>query len=243
MAQREFTVYRTHHGPIVSELDGKWVAMALMEEPMSALIQSYTRTKATNLAEYEEIMELHTNSSNNTLFADAEGNIAYLHSNFVPIRNPRFDYTRPVDGSDPTTDWQGVHSFEESPNVIDPSNGWVYNSNNWPYSAAGPNSPRQQDYPAYFDSGSENFRGIHAIRLLTGKTDFTLNGLIGAAFDSYLTGFEDIIPALLRAYDAAPAADPLKARLAEQIKMLRDWDLRWGVESVPTSLAVFLGTN
>ena len=241
MAQREFTVYRTHHGPIVREADGKWVAMALMEEPLDALIQSYSRTKATNLQEYLEVMERHTNSSNNTLFADAEGNIAYLHSNFVPVRDNRFDYNDPVDGSDPATDWQGVHSFEESPNVVNPPKGWTYNTNNWPYSAAGPDSPRREDYPAYMDEGSENFRGVHAIMLLENRTDFTLSGLIDAAYDSYLPGFQDLIPALLRAYDRAPATHPMKAGLSEQIETLREWDLRWGVESVPTSLAVFMG--
>ena len=242
MDQREFTVYRTHHGPIVREVDGKWVAVALMEEPMNALIQSYSRTKAKNLQEYQESMNLHTNSSNNTLFADAEGNVAYFHSNFVPVRDTRFDYRRPVDGSNPDTDWQSVHSFEESPNVVNPANGWTYCTNNWPYSAAGPgNSPRQADYPAYMDGGSENFRGIHAIMVLENKTDFTLNSLIDAAYDSYLTGFVDLIPALLSAYDGAPASNPLKGELADQIETLRGWDFRWGVESIPTALAIFLG--
>jgi acyl-homoserine-lactone acylase len=241
MAEREFTVYRTHHGPIVREADGRWVATALMEEPMSALIQSYTRTKATNLAEYVDIMGLHTNSSNNTLFADAEGNIAYFHSNFVPIRDPNLNYRQPVDGSDPAADWRGVHSFEESPNAVNPESGWAYCTNNWPYSAAGANSPRQADYPAYMDGGSENFRGIHAIMLLEGKTDFTLEGLRDAAFDSYLPGFAEVIPPVVAAYDRLPDTDPNKAELAEQVQLLRDWDFRWGVESVSTSLGIFFG--
>ena len=239
MAQREFTVYRTHHGPIVREDGGRWVATALMEEPLSALIQSYTRTKATNLQEYVDIMDLHTNSSNNTLFADAEGNIAYFHSNFVPERDPELDYGRPVDGSDPATDWQGIHSFEESPNVVNPGVGWTFCTNNWPYSASGPDSPDRDDYPPYMDTGSENPRGIHATMVLEGKTDFTLDGLLAAAFDSYLPAFEAQIPAIVTAYDATPDGDPLKARVSEQVELLRGWDLRWGVESVSTSLAIF----
>jgi acyl-homoserine-lactone acylase len=238
-AEREFTVYRTHHGPIVREEGGKWVATALMEEPMDALVQSYSRTKARNLDEYLEVMESHTNSSNNTLFADAEGNIAYLHSNFVPLRDTRFDYRRPVDGSDPATDWRGVHSIEESPNVINPASGWAFCTNNWPYSAAGPNSPRREDYPPYMDTGSENARSLHAIRVLEGKDDFTLQSLIDAAFDPYLTGFEESVPGLVRAWEATPESDPAKDALAEQIAVLRDWDLRWGEESVATSLAIF----
>jgi acyl-homoserine-lactone acylase len=241
MDERQFTVYRTHHGPVVRQANGQWVSVSLMEEPMDALNQSYSRTKANNYEEFYQTMELHTNSSNNTVFADAEGNIAYFHANFIPRRNTSFDWSRPVDGSDPETEWLGVHSVDEAPNVLNPPNGWIQNTNNWPYSAAGANSPVQADYPSYVQRRGENARGLHAIRVLDGKTDFDIQSVIDAAYDSYLTGFEDMIPALVRAYDRFPAASPLKARLSEQIVVLRDWDLRYTVESIPTSLAIFWG--
>lgn len=241
MAERRFTVYKTHHGPVVRQADGQWVSVSLMQEPMNALKQSYSRTKARNYEEFYETMELHTNSSNNTVFADAEGNIAYFHSNFIPRRDTSVDWSRPVDGSDPATEWQGVHSIDEAPNVLNPANGWIQNTNNWPYSAAGPNSPKRADYPSYVQRRGENARGLHAISVLEGKTDFDIQSLIDAAYDSYLTGFEDLIPALVRSYDRLPAASPLKARLSEQIVVLRDWDLRYSVESIPTSLAIFWG--
>jgi acyl-homoserine lactone acylase PvdQ len=241
VATKEFTVYRTHHGPVVREADGKWISIRLMQEPVKALTQSYTRTKAKNYQEFRETMELHTNSSNNTAFADAEGNIVYFHANFVPRRNARFDWRAPVDGSDPATEWQGVHAIDESPNVVNPANGWIQNTNNWPYSAAGAHSPRQQEYPAYMQVGGENARGIHAIRVLENKTDFTMTSLIAAAFDSYLTAFEPLIPSLIRAYDRTPAANPLKAKVSEQVALLREWDLRWSGSSVATSLAIAWG--
>jgi acyl-homoserine-lactone acylase len=242
-SQKVFTVYRTHHGPIVREADGKWIAVRLMEEPVTALMQSYSRTKARNLAEFKRTMDLHTNSSNNTVFADAEGNIAYFHANFIPERSPAFDWSRPVDGSDPATEWGEPMSVDESPNVFNPSNGWVQNTNNWPYSAAGLHSPKRADFPAYVDAGSENPRGVHAIRVLENRKDFTADALIAAAFDSLLPEFERQIPLLLQSYDQTPASHPLKATLKEQIAILRGWDYRWGVSSVPTSLAVFWGDD
>lgn len=241
MATREFTVFRTHHGPVVRSQDGKWVTVRMMAEPLKALQQSWLRTKARNLREYRRTMELHTNSSNNTIFADAEGNIAYFHANFVPRRDTTFDWRRPVDGSNPATEWGPLHTIDESPLVVNPSTGWLYNTNNWPYSAAGAESPKRERFPAYMDEGSENYRGLHAIRVLGGRKDFTIAGLRDAAYDEYLPGFAALLPPLIRDYDALPAMDPLKARLAEEIALLRGWDYRYSVSSTPTSLAIFWG--
>ena len=243
LATMSFTVYRTHHGPVVRETDGKWISIRLMREPLKALTQSYLRTKARNYAAFRKTMELHANSSNNTVFADSEGNIAYFHSNFVPKRDPTFDWTKPVDGSIPATEWGDVYGIEESPHLLNPSNGWIQNTNNWPFSAAGANSPRQRDYPAYMDSGSENPRGIHAIRILDRKKSFTLESLIAGAYDRFLTEFAIQIPLLLKAYDRTPASSPYTKELAEQINELREWDYRWSANSVATSLAVFWGED
>ena len=137
MAEKRFITYRTQHGPVVRELNGKWVSERLMEEPLKALTQSYSRTKARDLKAFRQTMELHTNSSNNTIYADADGNIAMFYANFIPRRDERFDWTKPVDGSDVTTEWKGLLAVDESPNVINPATGWLYNTNNWPWTAAG----------------------------------------------------------------------------------------------------------
>jgi acyl-homoserine-lactone acylase len=189
-------------------------------------------------------MELHTNSSNNTVFADAEGNIAYFHSNYIPRRDTSLDWTRPVDGSSPATDYRGLLSIDETPGLLNPSVGWLYNSNNWPWSAAGPDSPKRADYPKYVEDGTEETpRGYHALRILTGAKHWTMASLTAAAFDSYLPSFAHMIPALLGAYDGLPASDPHHASLADPITVLRGWDYRWGINSIATSLAVFWGTE
>ena len=241
---REFTVYRTPHGPVVRAMGDKWVSIALMQDPVKALTQSYTRTKARSYKAFRQTMELHTNSSNNTIFADADGDIAYFHGNYIPRRDPNLDWTRPVDGSNPASDYHGLLSVDQSPHLLNPASGWIYNSNNWPWSAAGPSSPKPDDYPKYVETGREESpRGYHAIRVLENKKDFTVSSLIAAAYDSYLPAFARMIPALLKAYDALPASDTLKAQLAEQIASLRGWDFRWSASSVPTSLAVFWGED
>jgi len=244
MATQHFVVYHTHHGPIVRAAGGRWISIALMNTPIAALSQSWLRTKATDFASYLKVAEaFRANSSNNTIFADDRGEIAYLHPQFIPMRDDRFDYTRPVDGADPATDWKGLVAFDKTPHVIDPPNGWVMNTNDWPYSAAGPFSPRRAEFPRYMDRFGENPRGIHATALLTGRKGWTLEGLNRAAFDSYLPAYAALVPSVLAAYDALPGSDPLKARLREQAALLRGWNDRWAADSVATSVAVFWGED
>jgi acyl-homoserine-lactone acylase len=243
MAEKKFTVYFSQHGPIIRQENGKWVSIRLMNEPVKALTQSYIRTKAKDYKSFRQTLELKANSSNNTIFADSDGDIAYFHGNFIPRRDTSFDFTKPVDGSNPATDWKGLLTVDELPQLLNPKSGWLYNSNNWPWSGAGESSLRKQDFPAYVETGTETARGLHAIRVLQGKKDFTLNSLITAAYDSYLPWFDKPLPALIKAWDNAAPSDPLKAKLADQIATLRTWDNRWGVASVPTSLAVFWGED
>lgn len=241
LARRRFTTYATHHGPIVREADGKWIAFALMNRPVEALQQSFLRTKTRDYASYIAVAGLKANSSNNTLFASAKGEIAFLVPQFMPVREDRFDYRKPVDGSDPETDWHGLHTLRSLPQVVNPRNGWTFNTNNWPWTAAGPDSPRAEDYPRYFDQAGENPRGPQAIRVLSARTDFTPQTLIEAAFDRYLTAFARLVPQLVAAWDKLPDDDPQKSALAGPVGLLRDWDHRWSAESTATSLAVFWG--
>jgi acyl-homoserine-lactone acylase len=240
LATREFTVYHSHHGPIICEQAGKWVAIRLMQRPVDALSQSFLRTKARNHAQFRATMQLRTNSSNNTVFADSSGTIAYYHGNFIPRRDPSFDWSEPVDGSNPATDWQGLHELDELIAVVNPSIGWLQNTNNWPFTVAGPDSPKPTDYPAYMAPEIENPRGIHALRVLQeAAAPLTLDTLLAAAYDPHLSAFETLLPALLDAYDKLPRRSPLRAELAEPIELLRGWDLRNSVDSIATSLAIY----
>ncbi len=242
LTSRQFTVYRTHHGPITHQLGGKWVATAMMWEPVKALSQSFTRTKLNNHAEFRNMMNMRTNSSNNTVFADAQGNIAYYHGNFAPKRDTTFDYSKPVDGSNPATDWQGLHEVDDCIVVVNPPNGWLQNCNSTPFSCAGENSPKPRDYPVYMRLPAENFRGVHAVRLLKERRDFTLDKLIKTAYDPSLPGFEKLIPGLVTAYDVAGPKNGDKM-FASAIEVLRKWDFKVSKESVAMSLAHYYGQH
>lgn len=240
MSERTFPMYHTHHGPITHLEDGKWTATALNWEPIRALQQSFIRTKLENHAQFWDMMDMRTNSSNNTVYADSSGNIAYYHGNFVPRRDPTFDYSQPVDGSNPATDWQGLHDVEEIVTIVNPDNGWIQNTNSTPFTAAAEFSPKPDDYPFYMAPDAENFRGLHAVRVLTGVSDLTLDGLLDIAYDTYLPGFENLIPGLIEAYEESGEANK---DLADPINVLRDWDFRVSADSVAMTLAHFYGSQ
>ena len=237
LQQKTLTLYRTHHGPITHKIDDQLTATALMWSPAKALEQSFIRTKQSNYEGFNQMMQLKTNSSNNTVYADADKNIAYWHGNFIPIRDTRFDFAKPVDGSNPDTDWKGLHELEEHITLLNPSTHWLQNCNSTPFTAAGPDSPRPEDYPYYMSTAPENFRGVHAISLLEQTQKHSLESLIDLAYDSYLPAFEALIPGLVRSFDEAPDAD-----LAEEIELLRNWDFRTSADSKAMTLAHFYGT-
>jgi acyl-homoserine-lactone acylase len=241
LASKSWRTWRTHHGPIVRAENGRWIAFAMMNKPVEALQQSFLRTKAKDLGSFLAVADLKANSSNDTIFADDKGEIAYLHPQFVPRRADRFDYTRPVNGSDPATDWRGEHKLSELPSVLNPPNGWVQNTNTWPYRAAGRFSANPADFPRYMDMDGENFRGLHALALLEGSSGWTLDRLQAAAFDSDQPGFHALVPPLVAAFDALPAGDPRRTRLGGAIAVLRGWNYRWSADSVAQSLAMVWG--
>ena len=163
-------------GPSSATLNGKWVSFALMQEPVKALTQSFSRTKAQDYKAFKQTMELHTNSSNNTIFADADGDIAYFHGNFIPRRDPKFDWTKPVDGSDPATDWHGLLSVDETPHLLNPAERLALQHQQLAVVGGRPSSPKQADFPDVRrqrrrvrarparDPGAAEQEGLHARR-------------------------------------------------------------------------------
>ena len=239
MSERTFPMYHTHHGPVTHSEDGNWVVTRINWDPVNALHQSFIRTKLKDHDEFRDMMDIRTNSSNNTVFADSSGNIAYYHGNFVPKRDSAFDFSQPVDGSDPATDWQGLHEVDEIVTVLNPENGWIQNCNSTPFTSAAEFSPRREDYASYMAPDPENYRGVHAVRVLSGVSGLTLDKLIETAYDPYLPGFEQLIPGLIEAYDQAEEAP---AGVDGAIDTLRDWDLRVSADSIAMTLAHFYGS-
>lgn len=237
---KSFQVYYTHHGPVMGEKDGKWLTVKANNRNLNGLIQSWLRTKAKGLEDFKKNMGMLQNTSNNTVFADNKGNIAYWHGNYIPIRDPKYNWEKPVDGSTPATEWKGLHTIDQSVHLYNPINGWIQNCNSTPYTAAGAASPDKKKYPTYMAPDGENFRGINAVRVLERVQVFDIEKVIEAGYDRYLSAFQILVPALVKAYDSQ-SVDSTYQSLREPIELLRKWDYYSSEQSVATTLAIEWG--
>ncbi|WP_184541868.1 penicillin acylase family protein [Mucilaginibacter sp. FT3.2] len=241
LEQRTILAYYTRHGPVLGSRGGKWLALKANNRSYNALVESWQITKANNLTEYKKAMDLVSNATNSTVYADDKGNTIFWYGNYIPKRDTKYDFSLPVDGTTTATEWQGVHSLKEIVTIINPASGWIQNCNSTPYTGAGASSPDKSKYPAYMAPDGENYRAITAINILKDANNLTLDGLIAKGYDHYLAAFDDLLPALFKAFDGAP--DSVKHFLSEPVKLLQQWDRRTAVNSVASALAIEWGTQ
>lgn len=236
---KTITAYFTHHGPVMAMRNNQWISLKSFNRSVISLQQSWLRTKTTGFESYKKIMDLKANTSNSTVYADDKGNIAYWHGNFIPIRDSKLNWANPVDGSVAATEWRGLHEQKDIVHLFNPVNGWLQNCNSTPFTVAGSNSPKKENYPAYMAPDGENFRGVNAIRVLDKEKQYTIEKVIAAGYDTYLAAFEILIPALVSSFEKNMATgDTTFKLLYEPISVLKNWDYRSGEASVATTLAV-----
>jgi acyl-homoserine-lactone acylase len=235
---KTFTTYFTNKGPIMAKRDGQWISLKSRNRSMISLEQSWLRTKSKNFEEYKAVMNMKANASNNTVYADANGNIAYWHGNFIPIRDRKFNWSKIMDGSTSATAWKGLHNPAETVHLFNPINGWLQNCNATPFSVAGLDSPKKENFPPYMAPDGESFRGVNAVRLLSKGNSYTIDTIIADGYDKKLSIFEVLIPALVSSFEKnIDSNNPLYQELLEPIAVLKNWDYYADENSVATTIA------
>ncbi|MCZ2101185.1 MAG: penicillin acylase family protein [Chitinophagales bacterium] len=239
---KSIKTFYTHHGPIMTKRNGQYLSVKQDNRLMEGLQQCWDRTKAKTFQDFMNSLELKGNISNNTVYADRDGNIAYWHGNRIPVRDTTLDWSQPVDGSTSKTDWKGYHSMSEIVHKINPPNGWLQNCNSTPFTCAGNYSPQRRQYPKYMAPDGENFRGKNAVRVLGEIQTFDLDQVIQAGYDTRMAAFEVLIPKLITAYfDFARNGNAVSLALTDAITLFYNWDYRCDAQSIETTLAIEWG--
>jgi acyl-homoserine-lactone acylase len=237
---RRFVLRKTHHGPIVTVRNGKPLTVRLAKLEEGGIIdEMYEMGKARSFAEFKKAMARLALPYLNTIYADRDGNIFYVYNEAVPRRFTKFDWTKPVDGSNPETEWQGYHSLDELPQVANPRTGFLESCNSSPFLVSTADNPVAANYPAYMVGVDDidDTRSKRSRELLASKIKFTFAEWSQAAFDTkvYEAGVE--IPFLLVDWESVQRSDPKRAdALAMPMKELTDWDGVSTTESVAMTL-------
>ncbi|MFC2163745.1 penicillin acylase family protein [Acidobacteriota bacterium] len=238
--ERMITLRKTHHGPIVSIKGEKQLAVKVARiEEGGLLEQWYAMAKARNLEEFKRAISIDALGNQNITYADRDGNIFYIYNGMQPRRNPQFDWTKPVDGSNPETEWNGFHTRDELPQVLNPECGFVQNCNSTPFLTTTGQNPVESDYPNYMVKERDTARARISRKILSEKEKFSFEDLAKAAFDTYVLEAEAKIPQLVDEWTKLKATDPSRAEaLKEPVEELGAWDRISTTESVPAALFI-----
>ena len=252
--ERPTTFRRSHHGPVFEVAPGEHYAVRRANQEGGSLFPLYYAiAKARNLDEFKAAFEIGRLVYHNFVYADVDGNIFYLYGGAHPRKDPRFDWERPVDGSDPAAEWQGTLTVAETPQVENPTSGWLQNANATPFHASAPgDNPAPSAYPPYLvreagprtrrpliDGDGNGARARQSRRLLATERGITFDRWTALATDNHFLTADEELPGLFDEWTRLSATEPARARaLAEPLRLLRAWDRRGAAPSVSTTLFV-----
>lgn len=190
-------LWKSHHGPIVGvDSAGRPLAVRMSGFEEGGWFEQWdAMIRAQSLEEWQRAVATLRVAYMNVMYADRDGNIGYVYGSRIPRRTPGTSPAGVLDGSVTATEWQGIHSFEELPQVWNPRSGWLINTNSTPFVATDSLPFNRSSFPGYM-VGAEinNARAIASRAVLPQLRQATLAQFAAAATSSHLAMADSLIP-------------------------------------------------
>lgn len=238
---KTYTFRKTHHGPIVAkESDTKFLSARIAKLYDGNLLRQVLKlVRATNIDEFKAGMSMLNFQFMNTVYADRAGNIFYVYNGIVPRRDPGYNWSKPVDGGTPKTEWQGYHELAELPQVLNPPSGFLQSCNSTPFTVSDDGNPYELDFPPYLaeDKHDDKRRAKVSRMLLRNMHDISFEDWQHAAFDTTLYWPLTELPRFQEEFAELQSTNPdLAKQVAPYLEHLLEWDCRGGLESTQATL-------
>jgi acyl-homoserine-lactone acylase len=232
---------KTQHGPVVLREDDEHYLAARIAGLDNTLMlrQQLELVKAKNFAQFKKGMSLQQFPIMNVIYADQAGNIYYLYNGLVPKRDPQFNWSLPVDGADPRTEWKAMLAIDELPQLFNPPDGYVQNCNSSPFTTCDSGNCDRAKYPPYMaeDQDDDKRRAKISRQLLREMKSVTFEQLQQTAFDTTVYWAQDRWPEYRRRFEALQESDAeLAARVEPYWQHLSHWDCRITADSTQATL-------
>lgn len=130
------SIYESKYGPTFKTEDGVFAWKFVVGQSIKMAEQWYRMNKARNFKEFKEALEMRGIAALNIVYADKYDTIYYISNGSFPERNPNYNWSKVLPGNTSETLWNNtLVPFDSLPQVLNPSSGWVFNTNNTPFSA------------------------------------------------------------------------------------------------------------
>ncbi|MEL8054918.1 MAG: acylase [Pseudomonadota bacterium] len=184
-------IKRTVHGPVIEAEHGTYAVRYAGMGEIRQLEQYIRLNHAESLSEFSDAMAMNALPSINYIYADKEGNIAFIHNGQYPDRIEDWDWQADLPGDRSDLIWQDYIPYADGPKLINPQSGFIFNANNTPYSATdGPDNIQLGDYPETLGlQENQTNRALRILELTDGESLLSRDDLLAIKFDTaFATG-------------------------------------------------------
>ena len=240
--EKNITFRKTHHGPIVRQNDGQHIAARVGRlYSLDRFGQALGMIQAKNFKQWYQVFSNCAIPMFNVVYADRDGTTFYGYNGAVPIRKEGFNWKGTVDGSNPETEWNGYHTLEQLPQVLNPKCGYVQSCNSSPFVTTELENPNQSDFPNYMvrEVGVDRRRAKRSRQLLGKARSLTFEDFQKLTFDAHLYWHMTELENWKKEFAELKASAPDKAeKVKPYLDHLIHWDGNTDVDSTGAALCI-----